>query len=94
MAGLFEGAEWDNEGYRKVIADRLYGQAPDAPERKRHQRNGPEDAPAAGIERFFRQAWGYEAGDKNVLPIGIGAGLVEALQSVLIGGFGEFPLAL
>src|ERR1700686_317247 len=79
---------------RQMIADGPHGQTADAPERQRDQRNGAERAPAAGIERFFRQARGDETGDKDVLPIGIGARLIEALQRVLVGGLGEFVLAL
>ena len=77
-----------------MIANGLHSQTPDAPERYGEQRNDRERTPASGIERFFRQARGDKAGDKDVLPIGIGARLVEALQRVLIGGLGELALAL
>src|SRR5260370_16069069 len=81
-------------GLSKVIADRLHGQSADRPERKSKERHHPERAPAPRVERFLRQARRDKAGDIDLLPIGVGARLVEAMQGMLIGGFGKPALAV
>src|ERR1700736_5852821 len=81
-------------GLSEVIADRLHGQPADRPESKSKDRHHPERAPAPRVEGFLRQAWRDEAGDIDLLAIGVAARLVEAMQGMLIGGFGKPALAV
>ena len=76
-----------------MVADGLYGQPADAPERERDQRHDAERAPSPWIERFLRQHRRHKAGDVNVLPVGVGARLIEPQQRMLVSGFGEFAFA-
>src|SRR5438132_5343859 len=81
-------------GLSEVIADRLHGQSADRPQRKSKERHHPERAPAARVERFLGQARGNEAGDVDLLAVGVGARLVETVQGMLIGGFGKPALGV
>src|SRR5947209_20315064 len=78
----------------EVIADRLDRETADRPDRKGDQRHHSERAPAARVERFFRQAWRDKAGDVDLLPVGIGARLVEPVQRMLLCGLRKAPLTL
>jgi hypothetical protein len=77
-----------------VIADRLHGETANPPERKGDQRDDPERAPPARIEGLLGKARRHKAGDVDLLPVGVGARLVEPMQRVLIGGLGKAALAL
>src|SRR5207244_5864788 len=81
-------------GLSEVIADRLHGQPADRPQRKSKECHHPERAPAARVERFLGQARGDKAGDVDLLAVGVGARLVETVQSMLIGGFDKPALAV
>src|SRR5205823_6958515 len=81
-------------GLSEMIADRLHCQSADRPEREGEQCYHPERAPAARVERFFGQARRNKAGDIDLLPIGVGARLVEPVQGMLIGGFGKPAFAV
>src|SRR5205823_13017821 len=78
----------------QMIADRLDGENDDCPECKGNQRHDSELAPATRVERFFRQARRDKAGDVNLLPVGIGARLIEPVQRMLVRGLRKAPLTL
>jgi hypothetical protein len=78
----------------EMIADRLDRETADRPDRKGDQRHDSERAPATRVERFFRQARRDKAGDVNLLPVGIGARLVEPVQRMLVRGLRKAPLTL
>jgi len=72
-----------------MIADRLGRETADCPDREGNQRHNRERAPATRVKRLFRQARRDKAGDIHLLPVGIGARLVEPVQRMLVGGFGK-----
>src|SRR5947199_10470245 len=78
----------------EMIADRLDRETTDCPDCKGNQRHDSERAPATRVERFFRQARRNKAGDVNLLPVGIGARVVEPVQPMSVRGLRQAALAL
>ena len=60
-----------------MVADGLHREAADRPQGKGEQRDEAERTPAPRIKRFLGKARRHEAGNINLLPVGIAASAVE-----------------
>src|ERR1051326_2258562 len=82
-----------NTALLEMIPERLDRETPECPDREGDQRHNRERAPATRVKGLFRQARRNKAGDIHLLPVGVGARLVEPVQRMLVGGLGKAPLA-
>src|SRR5579884_4287088 len=78
----------------QVVPNRLQHEAADAPDGEGKQRHDAERAQPAGVQRLLGQARRHEAGDVDLLPIGLAAGAVERFEGMLIARLGEAAVAV